>query len=82
MADVDLERPSTERHPVQAALFRHPRVKLGLTLTPPLAWLLVFYLGSLVLLLVNAFWKTDVFTGQIVRDWGLQNFKILWETPV
>jgi putative spermidine/putrescine transport system permease protein len=82
MADVDLERPSTKRHPVQAALFRHPRAKLGLTLTPPLAWLLVFYLGSLALLLVNAFWKVDVFTGQIVRDWGLQNFKILWETPV
>ena len=82
MADVDLERPSTKRHPIQAALFRHPRAKLGLTLAPPLAWLLVFYLGALALLLVNAFWKVDVFTGQIVRDWGLQNFKILWETPV
>ena len=32
--------------------------------------------------MVNAFWKVDVFTGQIVHDWGLQNFKILWQTPV
>ena len=44
--------------------------------------LVLVYLGSLALLLVNAFWKVDVFTGQIVHDWGLQNFKILWQTPV
>ena len=80
--DTVTEPPGTKRHPVQAALFRHPSAKLGLTLTPPMAWLLVFYLVSLALLLVNAFWKVDVFTVEIVRDWGLQNFTILWETPV
>ncbi len=69
-------------HRYQAVLFRHPRVKLGLTLTPPMAFLLIFYLGALALLLVNAFWSVDVFTSQIVHDWTLKNFQILWTTPV
>ena len=81
MTDAD-HTHARSRHPVQVALFRHPRWRLGLTLTPPLAWLVVFYLGALVLLLINAFWKVDVFTSTVVRDWGLQNFEILWSTPV
>ena len=59
------QRPSTKRHPRR----RPPvvptctRAKLGLTLAPPLAVAIgVIYLGSLALLLVNAFWKVDVLT--------------------
>jgi putative spermidine/putrescine transport system permease protein len=41
----------------------------GLTflLVPPLAWLAVAYLGSLVVLLVSAFWTTNSFTGAVVH---------------
>lgn len=63
-------------------MHRHPRVRLALTLTPPLGWLAVFYLGALVLLLLNAFWTVDSLTAQIVRDWSLQNFETLWSSPV
>ena len=84
MADVDVARtthPGGE-HRLQAGLFRHPRARLALTLTPPFAWILVFYLGALALLLVNAFWKVNVFTAQIDRTFTLANFETLWSTPV
>jgi putative spermidine/putrescine transport system permease protein len=34
---------------------------------PPLTWLAVAYLGSLVVLLVSAFWTTNSFTGAVVH---------------
>lgn len=36
-------------------------------LVPPLAWLIVAYLGSLAVLLVSAFWTTNSFTGAVVH---------------
>lgn len=42
----------------------------------------MFYLGALFLLLLNAFWTVDSLTGQIVKDWSLQNFQTLWTSPV
>ena len=63
-------------------MHRHPKTRLTLTLLPPLGWLLVFYLGALVLLLINAFWTVDSLTAQIVKDWSLQNFQTLWSSPV
>ncbi|MCV7290580.1 ABC transporter permease [Mycolicibacterium wolinskyi] len=49
------------------------RVRLALLLTPPLAWLVVAYLGSLAVLLVSAFWSTDEFTGAVVRTFTGDN---------
>ncbi|KWX24370.1 spermidine/putrescine ABC transporter permease [Mycolicibacterium wolinskyi] len=49
------------------------RVRLALLLTPPLAWLIVAYLGSLAVLLVSAFWSTDEFTGAVVRTFTGDN---------
>jgi putative spermidine/putrescine transport system permease protein len=43
------------------------RISLALLLVPPLAWLVVAYLGSLAVLLVSAFWSTNAFTGAVVR---------------
>lgn len=81
MVDVDATR-SPPRHRLGATLHRHPKTRLTLTLLPPLGWLAVFYLGALFLLLLNAFWTVDSLTGQIVKDWSLQNFQTLWTSPV
>jgi putative spermidine/putrescine transport system permease protein len=50
---------------VSAALFRHPRTKLGLTLAGPLGWIVLVFLVSLVLLLANSFWRLDPLTTRI-----------------
>jgi len=41
----------------------------------------VAYLGALALMLLNAFWSRDSFTGQIVRDITFDNFVELTKTP-
>ena len=62
--------------------FRHPRVRLGVLLALPVAWMVVVYLGSLLVLLLSAFWDIDPFTGEIVRDFTFENFQALIERPV
>src|ERR1700730_221369 len=49
------------------------RIGLALLLTPPLAWLVVAYLGSLAVLLVSAFWTTNAFTGAVVHTFTSDN---------
>jgi putative spermidine/putrescine transport system permease protein len=60
-----------------AALFRHPRAKLGLMLGPPLGWMVLVYLASLALLLVTSFWRLNELSSQIERVWGLQNYRVI-----
>jgi putative spermidine/putrescine transport system permease protein len=50
-------------------------VMLAFLLGPPLLWFGVVYLGSLLSLLANSFFRLDDFTGQVVRELGLGNFK-------
>jgi putative spermidine/putrescine transport system permease protein len=49
------------------------RIRLACLLVPPLAWLVVAYLGSLGVLLLSAFWNTDAFTGAVVRSYTSDN---------
>ena len=63
-------------------LWRHPRAQLSLLLAGPVGWLLIAYLGSLAVLFVASLWQLDDFSGEIVHNYGLQNFQELWETPV
>jgi putative spermidine/putrescine transport system permease protein len=63
-------------------LHRHPRGRLGLILTPPLAGLVVIYLGSLLILFLNAFWSRDPFTSLVVREFTLDNFAELLTVDV
>jgi putative spermidine/putrescine transport system permease protein len=58
-----------------AWLYRYPRLQLGLLLSAPLGWLVIAYLGSLVLLFISAFWKLDAFSGNVVTEPTLDNFK-------
>jgi putative spermidine/putrescine transport system permease protein len=42
----------------------------------------VVYLASLGALFVTAFWSTDPFTSDVVRNWNLDNYRLLYESPV
>jgi putative spermidine/putrescine transport system permease protein len=43
-------------------------------LLPPLLWLGVVYLGSLLALLAHSFFRLDEFSGQVVYEWGLSSY--------
>ena len=43
-------------------------------------WMVVIYVGSLAILLLNAFWTSDAFTGKVNRfDWSLDAFRQIFE---
>jgi putative spermidine/putrescine transport system permease protein len=46
-----------------------------------MAWFVLVYLASLVLLLITAFWSIDPFTTQIVQVWNVNNFRIILTEP-
>ncbi len=67
--------PSRSRR-LAAWLHARPRTRLWLLLALPLFWLVVVYLGSLFILLLNAFWTSDSFTGKVNPfDWSLAAFE-------
>jgi putative spermidine/putrescine transport system permease protein len=67
---------------IRGTLKARRRAQLGLLLSGPLGWLAVAYLGSLVVLFISAFWQLDDFSGEIVKQPTLDNFKLLWENDV
>lgn len=68
--------------PRRAPLSSQRWLQLLLLLLPPLGWMVVVYLGSLAILLVWSFWRLDTFTAQVVREFGLDNFKRLAEVDI
>ena len=72
--------PATLGDRVSAALVTRKGLLLGLLLGPPLLWFGVVYLGSLLSLLAHAFFRLDDFSGQIVYELGLSNFREIF-TP-
>jgi putative spermidine/putrescine transport system permease protein len=63
-------------------LYGRTRIQLAGLLAGPLGWLVVAYLGSLVVLLIAAFWQLDSFSGEIVKQPTLDNFRTIVETDV
>ena len=63
-------------------LFRHPRTRLLLLLALPVGWMVLVYFGSLVVLLLSAFWDTDPFTAEVIREFTLENFQTILERDV
>lgn len=63
--------------PVAPARPSAPRIReraaLAFLLVPPLAWLVIAYLGSLAVLMVSAFWSTNSFTGAVVHKFTTAN---------
>jgi putative spermidine/putrescine transport system permease protein len=62
-------------------MWRFPWLRPLLLLTPPMAWFVLVYLASLVLLLITAFWSIDPFTTQIVQVWNTNNFETILRDP-
>jgi len=68
------------RRRASAGLFKRGWLRLTLTLGAPAAWFVLIYLAALAILFVSAFWRVDSFTGAVVHDWNLNNFKTIVET--
>lgn len=78
--------PAPRRSPVRRVsgwLHSRRRLQTGLLLVGPLGWLTIAYLGSLFILLLNAFWAKDEFTGKVIPfTWTLDAFVALVSEPV
>ncbi len=59
---------------ISTTLYLRPRLLLLILLGPPMIWMVVIYLGSLFTMLLNSFYRLDDFTGQVVRDFTMQNY--------
>jgi putative spermidine/putrescine transport system permease protein len=61
-----------------AAFWRNPRLLLVLMIAPPLIWLGVVYLGSLLALLVQSFYSIDEFSGVVKEEFTLATYRELF----
>jgi putative spermidine/putrescine transport system permease protein len=59
-----------------------PRLQVGSLLAGPLGWLVILYLGSLVVMLVAAFWSVDALSGEISHTFSTDNFQTLIDDSV
>ena len=71
--------PRPLRLRVSDTLYRRRALLILLLLVPPMLWVGVVYVGSLLALLANSFFGLDHFTGQVVREVGFGNFVALLE---
>jgi putative spermidine/putrescine transport system permease protein len=74
-------RPKGGASGLQVLLWRLPWLRPVLLLIPPVGWMVVVYLASLLLLLATAFWTIDTFTTQILQVWNLDNFRTIVSDP-
>lgn len=56
------------------AFWRHPKLLLFLMLTPPLLWLGIIYIGSLIALLLQSFFSIDDFSGLVNYEFTLSTY--------
>ncbi len=61
--------------------WRRPRLKVLGQITAPLAAFLLVYVAALVALLIQGFWTTDSFTGEVIHSWNLDNFRAIAAAP-
>jgi len=59
---------------ISTYLYQRPKLVLWLMLGPPMAYMVIVYLGSLFNLLINSFYYLEEFTGLIVREFTLQTY--------
>ena len=66
---------------ISDALYIKPKLLLALLLIPPILWMGVIYLGSLINLLVYSFYSIDDFTGQVQYQFTLGTLTQLVTSP-
>ena len=69
-------QPSPWRR-LSTTLYNRPWLLLLILLAPPLLYMFIFYIGALVALLIQSFFRLDGFTGQVVREFGLATYRSL-----
>jgi putative spermidine/putrescine transport system permease protein len=75
--------PTSLPRRISAWLYPRRRLQVGLLLGGPLGWLAIAYVGALVILLLNAFWSKDAFTGKVEPfAWSLDAFASLLSNDV
>lgn len=75
MTAVALPLPrATAGRRISSFLYRHGWLFLTILLVPPVLWLGIIYLGSLIALLLQSFFYIDEFTGQVVREFSLRTY--------
>ena len=72
--------PGDRRASWRASSPHHPRLSLTATLGAPVMWLLVVYVGSLLLLVVTAFFKLDTATQKPTSELTLDNINVAFTT--
>ncbi|MBB3399005.1 MULTISPECIES: ABC transporter permease [unclassified Rhizobium] len=60
------------------AFWRRPKLLLFLMLTPPLLWLGIIYIGSLIALLLQSFFSIDDFSGLVNYEFTLATYAQLF----
>src|SRR5260221_2568926 len=58
--------------------FNHPRTVLILLLALPLLWLMILYIGPLLLMVVQSFFYVDDFSGTEIKKLSLQTYAALF----
>jgi putative spermidine/putrescine transport system permease protein len=81
VTETAVPRASPSRR-IAAWLHSRRRLQLGLLLASPLAWIGLAYIGALVILLLNAFWQSDPFSGLVIPEFTLDSFVKLATTEV
>lgn len=73
MSSIGTNPPSLSGR-ISDVLWRKPKLLLALLLVPPLLWLGVIYIGSLIALLVQSFFSIDEFSGLIRYEFTLKTY--------
>jgi putative spermidine/putrescine transport system permease protein len=73
---VPVPREAGRARRLAAWLHARPGAQLRLLLAAPMFWIVFVYIGSLAILLLNAFWTSDSFTGKVRPfDWSFDAFE-------
>ena len=74
--------PDTVTRRLAAALHRRPRLRLAGLLAAPVGWMVVAYVGSLILFFITSFWTVDSFSGNVVTTPSLANYQEIFSTEI
>lgn len=73
-AALNIAVPTGLFNRISDQFWRHPRLLLLIMLAPPVLWLGIVYIGSLVALLAQSFFSIDEFSGVINRELTLKTY--------